>query len=148
MWVGEPQEAITRYGLSSAGAITGGRREKVWPGGVWVHPNEFPLSSLEDAAKKFTLLTSTKEDWYCALVQVNEDAQHLPLSNARHISILIDGAPSRRTCEHLSQLEVCQLLHWVRVVIYHGGLNGGLEPVWVTLLKLPLWEMESTSKDT
>ena len=31
--MGEPQEAITRYGLSSAGAITGGgRREKVWPG--------------------------------------------------------------------------------------------------------------------
>ena len=33
-------------------------------------------------------------------------------------------------------------------VIYQGGLNGGLEPVWVSLLKLPLWEMGSTSKDT
>ena len=32
--------------------------------------------------------------------------------------------------------------------MYPGGLNGGLEPVWVTLLKLPLWEMGSTSEDT
>ena len=67
--MGEPQETITRYGLSSAGAITGGRRtEKVWPGGGWVHPNQFLLSSLEEAVKKLTLLINTKEDWYYALV--------------------------------------------------------------------------------
>ena len=35
--------------------------------GVWVHPNQFLLSSLEEVAKKLTLL-STKEDWYYALV--------------------------------------------------------------------------------
>ena len=46
-----------------------------------------------------------------------------------------------------SQLEVCKLLHSGGVVIYPGGLNGGLEPVQVTLLKLPLWEMGSTNKD-
>ena len=34
------------------------------------------------------------------------------------------------------------------MVIYPEGLNGGLEPVQVTLLKLPLWEMGSTSEDT
>ena len=33
-------------------------------------------------------------------------------------------------------------------MIYPGGLNGGLEPVSVTLLKLLLWEMGSTSRDT
>ena len=33
-------------------------------------------------------------------------------------------------------------------MIYPGGLNGGLEPVQVTVLKLPLWEMGSTSEDT
>ena len=75
--------------------------------GVWVHPNQFLLSSLKGVAKKLTLLISTKEDWYYALVGVNEGAQHLPLSNARHISILVDGAPSRSTCGCLSQLEVC-----------------------------------------
>ena len=36
--------------------------------GVWVHPNQFLLSSLKEAAKKLTLLISTKEDWYYTLV--------------------------------------------------------------------------------
>ena len=31
--------------------------------GVWVHPNQFLLSSLKDVVKKLTLLMSTKEDW-------------------------------------------------------------------------------------
>ena len=73
--------------------------------------------------------------------------QHLPLSDARHISILVDRAPSRSACGHLSQLEVHQLLYSGGVVIYTEGLNGGLEPVQVTLPKLPLLEMESTSED-
>ena len=42
--------------------------------GVWVHPNQFLLSSLEEVEKKLTLLISTKEDWYSALVHVNEGA--------------------------------------------------------------------------
>ena len=66
--------------------------------GVWVHPTQILLPSLEEAVKKLTLLISTKEDWYYALVQVNEDMQHLPLSDAGHISILVDGAASRSTC--------------------------------------------------
>ena len=66
--------------------------------GVWVHPNQILLPSLEEVAKKLTLLISTKEDWYYTLVRVNEDMQHLPLSNAGHISILVDGAPGRSAC--------------------------------------------------
>ena len=93
--------------------------------GVWVHPNQILLPSLEEVVKKLTLLISTKEDWYYALVQVNEDVQHLPLSDAGHIVVFVDGALSRSTCGYLSQLEVCQLLHSGRVVIYPGGLNRG-----------------------
>ena len=102
--------------------------------GVWVHPNQTLLPSSEEVAKKLTLLISTKEDWYYAFMRVNEDMQHLPLSDARHISILVDGALSRSTCGCLSQLEICQLLYSGRVVIYPEGLNGGLEPVQVTCL--------------
>ena len=116
--------------------------------GMWVHPNQTLLPSLEEAVKKLTLLISTKEDWYYIFVRVNEDTQHLPLSNARHISVLVDRAPSRSTFGCLSQLEFCQLLHLGGVVIYMEGLNGGLEPVWVTLPKLPVLEVESTSEDT
>ena len=81
-------------------------------------------------------------------MRVNEDMQHLPLSNARHISILVDGAPGRSASGHLSQLEVCQLLYSGGVVIYPEGLNRGLRPVQVILPKLPLSEAESTSEDT
>ena len=116
--------------------------------GVQVHPNQILLPSLEEAAKKLTLLISMKEDWYYTLVWVSEDVQHLPLSDARHISVLVGRTPSRSACGQLSQLGVCQLLHSGRVVIYPGGLNVGLEPVQVTLPKLPLWEMESSSEDT
>ena len=116
--------------------------------GVWVHPNQTLLPSLEEAVKKLTLLISTEEDWYYAFVQVNEDTQHLPLSDARHINILVDGTPSRSACGQLSQLEVCQILYLGGVVIYPEGWNGGLEPVQVTLPKLPLWEVESTREDT
>ena len=66
--------------------------------GVWVHPNQFLLSSLKEVVKKLTLLISTREDWYYALVRVSEDVQHLPLPDAGHISILVDRAPSRKAC--------------------------------------------------
>ena len=36
--------------------------------GVWVHPKQTLLPSLEEAAKKLTLLISTKEDWYYGFV--------------------------------------------------------------------------------
>ena len=73
---------------------------------VWVHPNQTLLPSLEVTVKKLILLISTKEDWYYTFIRVNEDTLHLPLSDARHISILVDGAPGRSTCRHLSQLEI------------------------------------------
>ena len=55
--------------------------------GVWVHSNQILLPSLEEVAKKLTILISTMEDWYYAVVQVNEDVWHLPLSNTGHIRI-------------------------------------------------------------
>ena len=119
----------------------------VWQGCGFTPTKPFFLS-LREAAKKLTLLFSTREDWYYAFMRVNEDTQHLPLSDAGHISVLVDGAPSRGTCVCLSQLEAHQLLYSGGVVIYLEGLNGGLEPVQITLPKLPLLEVESTSEDT
>ena len=98
-----------------------GEEERFGLAGMWVHPNQILLPSLEETVKKLTLLISTKEDWYYALVWVNEDMQHLPLSDTGHISILVYEAPSRSTCGWLSQLKVCQLLHSGGVVIYPGA---------------------------
>ena len=114
---------------------------------MWVHPNQALLPSLEEVVRKLTLLINTKKDWHYVFVQVSEDLQHIPLSDARHISVLVDGAPSRSACGQLSQLEVCQLLHLGSEVVYPEGLNG-LELVWVPLHKLLIWEAESTGEAT
>ena len=58
--------------------------------------------------------------------------------------------------EHPAEAPVDISAHWkfansfTQVVRWYsqGGLKGGLEPVWVTLPKLPLCEMGSTSEDT
>ena len=51
--MGEPQEAITRYDLSSAGAIIGGRRrEKVWPGMGMGSPQPNPSSFSRGGGKE------------------------------------------------------------------------------------------------
>ena len=56
-----------------------------------------------------------------------------PLSSYGHISIMMDGAPSRSTCRHLSQLAVCQLLQSEIQVVYPEGLNECLVPVVTSL---------------
>ena len=50
-----------------------------------------------------------------------------------HISVMIDGTPSRSACGCLSQLEVCQLLQLETQVVYPEGLNGCLVPVVTSL---------------
>ena len=111
---------------------------------VWVHPSQTLLPSLEEAARKLTLLINTKEDWPYIFTWLCKDLQHIPLSNTRHVSIMVDDAPSRSAFGHLSQLEVCHLLQWGSEVVYPEGLNGGLELLWVPLPKLPIWDEEST----
>ena len=113
---------------------------------MWVHPCQTLLSLLEEAAKKLTLLVNTGDDWPCAFVQFCEDSQHIPLSDAGHISIMVDGAPSRITSSHLSCLEICKLLQCGREVVYPECLNGGFKPIWVPLPKQSVWDTESTNK--
>ena len=48
---------------------------------VWAHPHQAWLSSLDEAAKKLALLIDLGDNWAYAFVQLNEDAQHVPLSN-------------------------------------------------------------------
>ena len=56
---------------------------------VWVHLCQTLLSLLEEAAKKLALLINTGDDWPFAFVQLCEDSQHVPLSDAGHISIMV-----------------------------------------------------------
>ena len=56
---------------------------------------------------------------------------------------MVDGAPSRSTCRHLSCLEVCKLLQCGSEVVYPEGLNGGFKPIWGSV-----WDAESTNEPT
>ena len=113
---------------------------------VWVHPCQALLSSLEEAAKKLTILINTGDDWPYAFLQFCEDSQHVPLSDTGHISIIVGGALSRSTCGCLSCLEICKLLQCSREVVYPGGLNGDFEPIQVSLPKQSVWDAESTNE--
>ena len=77
---------------------------------MWAHPCQTLLSSLEEAVKKLALLVNTGDDRPYAFVWLCEDFQHIPLSNAGHVSIMVDSAPSRSTCRCLICLEACKLL--------------------------------------
>ena len=113
---------------------------------VWVNPCQTLLSSLEEAVKKLALLINTGDDWPYTFVQLCGDSQHVPLSNAGHISVMVDGAPSRSTCGCLSCLEVCKLLQCSSEVVYPEGLNGGFKPIWVPLPKQSVSDAESTNE--
>ena len=91
---------------------------------AWIHPCQAHLPSLDEAVRKVTLLINTGEDWTYAFTQLIEDSQHIPLSTARHISAMIDGASSRSTCGHRSHLEVCKPLQCGVEMVYPEGLNG------------------------
>ena len=94
---------------------------------VWAHPYQAQVSSLDEVAKKLTLLTTSSGNWAYAFVQFNKDAQHVPLPMEGHLSTMINGALSRNAWWCLCQLEVHQLLQWEDQVVYPEGLNGGPE---------------------
>ena len=41
---------------------------------VWTHPCQVHLPSLDEVARKLTLLINTGEDWAYAFLQLNEDS--------------------------------------------------------------------------
>ena len=79
-------------------------------GMVWPHPYQACISSLDEAVKKLTLLTTSSGNWAYTFVQFNNDAQHVPLPKEGHLSAMINRAPNRNACGHLCQLEIHKLL--------------------------------------
>ena len=77
---------------------------------IWVNPYQVRVSTMEKVVKQLTALVSTRPDWPYALVQLNEDAHHMPLPRQGHLSALVEGGTSNATCRRVSHLEVCQLL--------------------------------------
>ena len=59
---------------------------------------------------------------------------------------MVDGAPCRRACRWLCQLEICRLLQCRDQVVYPEGVNGGLGAGWTSLSELPIWSMDTLGK--
>ena len=121
-----------------------------WVVTVWTHPHQACLSSLEEVARKLTLLINLGNNWVHAFGWLNQNTQHTPLSHEGHLSAMIDGMPSRSMCRLLCQLEVNKLLQYGDQVVYPEGLNRGLGLVQI-LLSEPLlqgWDVlgDSTHK--
>ena len=93
---------------------------------VWAHPYQAHLSSLDEVVRNLTLLINLTDNLAYAFVQLNEDAQHIPLSNKGQSSAMVDEAPCRSACGCLHWLEVGRLLQYGDQVVYLEGLNGGL----------------------
>ena len=110
---------------------------------MWTHPCQAHLPSLDKVARKLALLINTGDHWAYTSCNLNEDSQHIPLSTTGHLIAMINGTPSRSTCGHLSHLDVCKLLQCGVEVVYPEGLNRGLEPLQVSLPKLPIWDWDS-----
>ena len=113
---------------------------------IWVQSCQTLPFSLEEAAKKLALLINTGDNWPYAFVWLCDDSQHVPLSDAGHISIMVDGPPSSSTCRCLSCLEICKNLQCGREVVYPEGLNGSFELIQVPLPKQSVWDVESTDE--
>ena len=78
---------------------------------VWVHPPQSRVPTLDEAARKLALLTSSSSNWPYTFMHFNGDAHHVPLPKKGHLSVITDGTPSNIPCGQIHQLEVHQLLH-------------------------------------
>ena len=102
---------------------------------VWVNPYQASIPTVEEVVKQLTDLVSSGPNWPYALVWLNGDTCHVPLSREGHLGILPEGGTSSATCWRVSQLEVCQLLSSDSQVIYPVGLNRHKIPVVTSLPK-------------
>ena len=100
---------------------------------VWVHPYQARVSMIDNVAKQLTQLASTGPNWPYALVQLNDDACHMPLPTEGHLSVMTEGNTSNVPCRKICQLEVHQLLGSGSWVVYPEGLNGCQVPVIMSL---------------
>ena len=95
--MGRPQEAQVWHGLSPPSASSGGRGGKeMWASSCMCPSLLSPSPLLEEVVKKLALLINTREDWPYAFVWLCKDSWHVPLSNARHLSVMVDpvGVPA------------------------------------------------------
>ena len=115
---------------------------------VWMHLHQAHHHSLGEVAHKLALLINIGNDWVYAFTWLNGGMLHRPLSSEGHICVMIGRVPSMNACGCLSQLEVCKLLQCRDQVVCPKGLDGELEPFWLTFSEPPVWNTDALSEPT
>ena len=88
---------------------------------------------MEEAVGTLSTCNSSGPDWPYALAQLYEGSSHTPLPTDKHIGILPQGKAEESPYGQINQLKVHQLLSAGPQVVYPVGLNGGNQPVTITL---------------
>ena len=91
---------------------------------VWIHPYQARVSTIDNMARKLTLLASARPNWPYTSVWFNGDAHHMALPKEGHFGTMVEGTPSNIPYRRICQLEVYQLLHPETWVVHPEGLNG------------------------
>ena len=100
---------------------------------VWISPHQVQMSTMEEAVGILSVCNSLGPDWPYIFAQLYEGSNHTPLPKDKHLGILPLGKAKESPYGQISQLKVCQLLSAGPRVIYPVGLNGGNQPVTITL---------------
>ena len=103
---------------------------------VWISPHQIQVSTMEEAVGTLSACNSSGPNWPYALAQLYEGSNHTPLPKDKHIGILPERKVEETPYGLISQLKVHQLLYARPRVIYLVGLNGGDQPVTITLPEL------------
>ena len=103
---------------------------------VWISPHQVQTSTMEEVAGTLSTCISSRPNWLYALAQLYEGSNHTPLPKDKHIGILPQGKVEENPYGQISQLKVCQPLSTEPQVFYPVGLNGGNQPVTITLPEL------------
>ena len=99
---------------------------------VWISLLQARVSSMVEALKILSSLTSEGSDWPYVFLQLYEGANHMPLPRDKHICVLLQGkveSPSG----WISQLKICRLLSAGPLVVFPVQLNGGDQLVTINL---------------
>ena len=100
---------------------------------VWTSPHQVWVSTMEEAVGTLSTCILSGPNWPYILAQLYEGSSHMPLPKGKHLGILPQGKTEESPYGWISQLKVCQLLSAGPRVIYLVSLNGGNQPVTITL---------------
>ena len=103
---------------------------------VWISPHQVQVSTMEEAVGTLSACISLGPGWPYIFAQLYEGSNHTPLPKDKHLGVLPLGKVEESPYGQISQLEVCQLLSGGPQVVYPVGLNGGNQPVTITLSEL------------